>query len=223
MGELTAEIPKPMLPVKGKPLIQHVLENLAAAGLREFAVVVGYQSASIESFLSRSHLSIAFLKQEPVNGTGAAAAMARDFTMGENFLLTFGDILCQPQAYLSCMNELSENERTVAVVGVRDVEDPWQGAAVYETAGRIERIIEKPPKATSTTRWNSAGVFVFRDIVYQHLAKLTPSVRGEYELTSALESMLTDGLELRIGKMEGLWRDVGRPEDLAASESMIGI
>ena len=51
MGELTAEVPKPMLPVHGKPLIQHVLENLETAGLREFGIVTGYQSESIVSFL----------------------------------------------------------------------------------------------------------------------------------------------------------------------------
>jgi dTDP-glucose pyrophosphorylase len=223
MGDLTAEIPKPMLQVQGKPLIQHILEKLEIAGLREFAIVTGYQGKSIESFLGRWHLPITFLKQEPVNGTGTAAMLARAFTGGENFLLSFGDILCEPSAYLSCMNALSEGHRTVAVVGVKDVDDPWQGAAVYEAAGRIERIVEKPPIGTSATRWNSAGVYVFRDVVYQHLAKLTPSVRGEYELTSAIESMLAEGLELRIGRMDGQWRDVGRPEDLAAGESMTRI
>ncbi len=223
MGDLTAEIPKPMLPVQGKPLIQHILEKLEVAGLREFAVVTGYHAESILTFLRRWHRPITFLKQEPVNGTGAAALLAREFTKGENFLLSFGDILCQPVAYISCMDALSEGERTVAVVGVKNVDDPWQGAAVYESAGRIERIVEKPPIGTSTTRWNSAGVYVFRDAIYEHLAKLTPSVRGEYELTSAIESMLAAGLELRIGKMDGAWRDVGRPEDLAASERMLGI
>ena len=223
MGELTAEIPKPMLPVQGKPLIQHILEKLEAAGLREFAVITGYQSESIESYLGRWHLPITILKQDPVNGTGAAALLASEFTQGENFLLSFGDILCQPQAYLSCIAALSEGQHTVAVVGVKDVDDPWQGAAVYESAGRIERIVEKPPIGTSTTRWNSAGVYTFCNEVYEHLAKLTPSVRGEYELTSAIESMLASGLELRIGNMEGQWRDVGRPEDLAASERMMRI
>lgn len=222
MGELTAELPKPMLPVQGKPLIQHILERLEAAGLREFAVVTGYHAEAVESFLSRWHLPITFLKQEVVNGTGSAALLARNFTAGESFLLSFGDILCQPGAYLSCMTALAEGE-TVAVVGVKNVDDPWQGAAVYETAGRIERIVEKPPIGSSTTRWNSAGVYAFRDEVYGHLAKLTPSVRGEYELTSAIESMLAEGLELRIGIMDGQWRDVGRPEDLAASETIVGI
>ena len=217
MGALTAQTPKPMLLVHGKPLIQHVLENLEAAGLREFAVVTGYQSEAIVSFLSRWHLPIAFINQQTVNGTGAAALLAREFTGGDNFLLTFGDILCQPTAYTACVNALAEGAQTDAVVGVKDVDDPWQGAAVYESDGRIGRTVEKPPQGTSTTRWNSGGVFVFRDAVYGHLAKLKPSVRGEYELTSAIESMLAAGLELRIGRMEGDWRDVGRPEDLAAA------
>ena len=114
MGELTAMTPKPMLLVHGKPLIQHVLENLEAAGLQEFAVVIGYRPEAIVSFLSRWHLPIAFIHQKPVNGTGAAALLAREFTGGDHFLLTFGDILCQPAAYTSCINALAEGDHTVA-------------------------------------------------------------------------------------------------------------
>ena len=214
MGELTSQLPKPMLPVQGKPLLQHVLERLESAGVREFAIVTGYQSEAIVTHFANWHLPIAFLLQQVVNGTGAAALLTREFAAGEPFLLTFGDILCQPESYLACMSALTPD--TSAVIGVKDVDDPWQGAAVYEQAGKISRIVEKPAKGTSSTRWNSAGVFIYRPVFFDHLAKVTPSVRGEYELTTALETMLAAGLELRIAPVEGDWHDVGRPEDLQA-------
>jgi dTDP-glucose pyrophosphorylase len=203
-----------MLQVQGKPLLQHVLERLEAARIREFAIIVGYQSEAIITHFENWHLPITFLVQQVVNGTGAAALLAREFAADEPFLLTFGDILCQPESYLACMRALTPG--TSAVIGVKDVEDPWQGAAVYEQAGKISRIIEKPPRGTSTTRWNSAGVFLYRPVFFDHLVRITPSVRGEYELTTALETMLDAGLELRIGPLEGDWLDVGRPEDLQA-------
>lgn len=111
---------------------------------------------------------------------------------------------------------LEDHANTAAVLAAKDIDDPWQGAAIYEESGRITRIIEKPPKGTSTTRWGSAGFYGFRPVIFNYLARLTPSVRNEYEITSAFEMMLSDGLELRLSPVVGDWRDIGRPEDLAA-------
>ena len=137
----------------------------------------------------------------------------------EPFLLTFGDILCEAPAYVRCAQVLEDHPQTVAVLGVRDVDDPWQGAAVYEHDGRVTKIIEKPPRGTSTTRWNSAGLYAMRPAVFPYLDRLVPSPRNEYELTSIFEMMLQEGVEVRISAIEGRWRDVGRPEDLDAVNS----
>ncbi len=217
MGQMTEEIPKPMLPVQGRPMLEHILERLAAAGVARFLVIVGYQHEAIESHFSNWPLPVEFRLQQPVNGTGSAALLARDFAANEPFLLTYGDILCDAREYTRCGDILAGNSGTAAVLAVKAVDDPWQGAAVYEENGRIQRIIEKPPKGTSTTCWNSAGFYAFRPVVFDYLAGLQPSPRNEYELTSAFDMMLADNLDLRISPVQGAWRDVGRPEDLAAA------
>lgn len=217
MGAITEELPKPMLPIAGRPMLEHILERLSASGLKKFLIVVGYHGEAIQNHFRHSNFNIEYAVQEPVNGTGSAALLAREFA-GENpFLLTFGDILCDAAEYGSAVSKLSGNTR--AVLAVKAVDDPWQGAAVYAEEGRITKIIEKPPKGTSKTPWNSAGFYCFRPVVFRYLAALKPSVRNEYELTSAIDAMLADGLELRISPIEGEWRDVGRPEDLAAVNS----
>jgi NDP-sugar pyrophosphorylase family protein len=216
MGSMTEELPKPMLPVQGRPMLEHILERLAAAGIERFQIVVGYQRESIENYFSRWPVPIEFLVQAPVNGTGSAALLARKFTGNEPFLLTYGDILCDAAAYVHCGEVLLQDAAVAAVIAVKEVDDPWQGAAVYEEHGRVQRIVEKPPKGTSRTRWNSAGFYAFRPVVFEYLARLQPSPRNEYELTSALDAMLAENLDLRISPVQGAWRDVGRPEDLAA-------
>jgi NDP-sugar pyrophosphorylase family protein len=216
MGEITSETPKPMLPVRGKPMLEHVLDRLAAAGVEKFLIVVGYRREMIEQHFREWRLPVAFRVQDPVNGTGSAALLAREFAGEAPFLLTFGDILCDPSAYAGCARVLLDNPATRAVLGVKDVDDPWRGAAVYVEDGKIREVIEKPPIGTSTTRWTSAGLYAMRPVVFQYLERLEPSSRGEYELTSIFEMMLRDRLELRIAAVEGAWRDVGRPEDLAA-------
>lgn len=216
MGEITTETPKTMLNVRGRPMLEHVLSGLAEVGIESFFLVVGYRREMIEEHFRNWRLPIEFRVQEPVDGTGSAARLAREFAGDEPFLLTFGDIICEPRGYVSCGRELEAHPEAAAVMGVRDVEDPWQGAAVYAEGGRVSRVIEKPPRGTSTTRWNSGGLYGLRPLAFDYLDRLQPSARNEYELTTIFEMMLNESVEVRISPMEGLWRDVGRPEDLAA-------
>ncbi|MBV9761121.1 MAG: NTP transferase domain-containing protein [Acidobacteriaceae bacterium] len=216
MGAITEETPKPMLPIQGKPMLEHILERLASAGIERFLIVVGYRHESIERHFRSSPLAIEFRVQEIVNGTGSAAQLARGFTSGEPFLLTYADILCDSIEYTRCAETLRDHPAAAAVLAVKAVDDPWQGAAVYEDRGRILNIVEKPPRGASTTHWNSAGLYAFRPVLFDYLDRVVPSQRNEYELTSALDLMLAEGDELRISPIAGAWRDVGRPEDLAA-------
>jgi dTDP-glucose pyrophosphorylase len=219
MGGLTVETPKPMLPVQGRPMLEHILDRLAAAGVEKFLVVAGYRREAIEAHFRHWRLPVQFRVQEPVNGTGTAARLAREFTHGEPFLLTYGDILCDASAYVRCGAVLEHYPATAAVLGVKVVDDPWRGAAVYVEAGLVRQVIEKPPKGTSNTQWGSAGLYALRSDVFPYLDRLQPSERNEYELTSIFDMMIGDGLELRISAIEGAWRDVGRPEDLDAANA----
>ena len=219
MGSITDEVPKPMLPVNGKPMLEHIIERLSQAGIKKFLVVVGYRGEIIKKHFQNLPFNIKFKVQNPVNGTASAALLAEDFIRKKPWFLTYGDILCDPAEYTRCISILDQHPATSAVVAVKEVDDPWQGAAVYEIAGLISKIVEKPPQGTSMTRWNSAGFYLFQRVVFEYLHRVQPSPRGEYELTSALDGMLGDRLELRISAIAGDWRDVGRPEDLAAVNS----
>src|SRR5437764_6320398 len=96
MGDITTEIPKAMLPVRGKPLLEHVLDALALAGVERFLMVVGYRREVIEDHFRNWCLPVEFRVQEPINGTGAAARLAEEFAGNDPFLLALGDILCDP-------------------------------------------------------------------------------------------------------------------------------
>ena len=216
LQEVTGDLPKPLLPLHGKPLVEHVLDSLRAAGFGRFLLVVGYRH---ELFYARfaGDRSVHFTLQDPVDGTGSAARLAQPFTGVAPFLLMFGDILASPDDIGAVWQRLLGDERAAAVIAVKEVDDPWQGAAVYETGGVVEEIIEKPPFGTSSTRWNSAGIFAFRPAVFEALRRIQRSPRGEYELTSALQVLLDDGRRVLAQPLRHAWRDVGRPEDVAAA------
>lgn len=216
LNEVTQGLPKPLLPLHGKPLVEHVLDALRAAGFGRFLLVVGYRH---ELFYARfaPDRSIHFALQDPVDGTGSAARLAEPFVAGSPFLLMFGDILASPEDIQAVWQRLMEDARAAAVIAVKEVEDPWQGAAVYETGGVVTEIIEKPPRGTSRTHWNSAGIFAFRPAIFPALAQIGRSPRGEYELTDGIRKLLETGHRVLAQPLAHAWRDVGRPEDVRAA------
>ena len=195
-------------------MLAHQMDRFSAAGIERVCVVIGYRAEMIRDYF-RAHpprgIELEYAVQAVPNGTGSAALLARQFVSEESFLLTFGDILVDPQVYLK-LYELSPGSEIV--LALARIDDPYRGGAVYVEGNRVVRIIEKPPKGTSTTNFVSAGIYLFRREIFDRLARLVPSVRGEYDLTDAIQGTVRAGKPVRCFEVPGFWRDVGRPEDL---------
>ena len=95
------------------------------------------------------------------------------------------------------------------------------GGAVYVEGDRVTKIIEKPPKGTSTTHWNNAGIYVFRKSIFEALDNVELSPRGEYELTDAVHAIVNSDEPVAWYAIEGFWRDIGRPEDIEHAEGFL--
>jgi NDP-sugar pyrophosphorylase family protein len=215
MGELTEDLPKPMLRIGGRPILEHLLERLIKAGYSEALIVTGYRAELIEDYFKNYRLPVRFVRQPVLNGTATAALLARAFVGSADFLLTFGDILADASVYREILNKLRQEPAAEAILGVKEVDDPYQGAAVYaDSEGRVTRIVEKPPRGASSTHWNSAGIYAFRTSIFEQLQRAPKSPRGEYELTSGVSQLIESGKLLRLFPIVGPWRDIGRPEDL---------
>ena len=216
LGSLTDDRPKPMVPIGCKPILEHVMDRLVLGAYTDALIVTGYHAEMVEGYFRDYPMRIQFRRQDVPNGTASAALLGREFCGPDAFLLVYGDCLAEAESYRGILDVLERDPEAEAALAVRDVDDPFQGAAVYVEDGRIVRIIEKPPKGTSTTRWNSAGFYSFRPSIFDELARVPLSPRGEYELTHAVEVLLSRGRVLRHFPVEGFWRDIGRPEDIDA-------
>jgi len=218
MKSLTDDCPKPMLRVDGRPLLAHVIERMEEAGVREVLVITGYRAELVEEYFAAhppAHARVSYRLQQPQNGTGSAALLGREFAGADPVLMTFGDILVASQIYRDLSVGLTGAE---AVLALKEVDDPYQGAAVYTEGERVTRIIEKPPQGASTTRWNNAGIFAFQPSIFTELERVPLSARREYELTEAIHQLLGGGYVLHWREIKGFWRDIGRPEDLPVAE-----
>ncbi|MBV9274399.1 MAG: nucleotidyltransferase family protein [Verrucomicrobia bacterium] len=212
MGELTAEIPKPMVEVRGKPILQHILEGLAAAGFRQALIVVGYRKQVIQNYFGNGDqlgLQLEYVEQTIQDGTGRVVGLAADFCADQPFLLSYGDILVDPGLYQRLQN-LGEADMLIAVKYSIDVS---KGGAVYlDPDSYLVDLREK--QSGADTYWYNAGIYLFRSSIFPFIAKLERSPRGEYELTDAIRAMATSGLKIKAIEIEGSWADVRDPEIL---------
>ncbi len=214
MRPLTNRRPKPLVPVAGRPIIEHIVGGLATAGVREICLVIGYLGEQLIDCLgdgTRLGARLTYVWQEEFLGTGAAVLLAEDFVGREDFVLGWGDIIVPPANYRRMVG-MYEHERPEAVLSVNWVRDPWEGAAVYVRDRHVVRIEEKPPRGTATTRFNNAGLFVFGPELLAFLHDTPPSPRGEIEVPSAIGAMLARGRRIRAHTIRGgYWSDVARP------------
>ncbi len=223
LGALTDDLPKPLLQVRGRPIIVRILEALIHARVSEFAVITGYRAEQLEYELgngAQAGVNLHYFRQGTLDGTARALALARRFLGDDPFVFAWGDVLVGSENYRSVIRAAALADGALAV---NDVDDPFAGAAVYvDEAMRIQRIVEKPPKGTSTTRWNNAGLGVLGPAVWPEIDRLEPSERGEYELPRAIAAMVEGGADLRAVPIQGPWFDVGTPENLDAARRAFG-
>jgi dTDP-glucose pyrophosphorylase len=216
MRELTAEVPKPMIEVRGKPVLQHIIEGLRDAGIRQFLVVVGYRADAVRNFFgdgSRRNIAIQYATQTVQDGTGRVLDLARDFVGDFPFILSYGDILVDP---VNCKRVADLPDNVEAVITVTRGEDVSKGGAVFLN-DRMELVDlrEKSQPGEATSPWYNAGLYAFRPSIFEFTAKLKRSPRGEYELTDAIRDLAQSGKKVRVLELTGQWADVRDPEILA--------
>jgi len=216
MRELTAELPKPMIEVRGKPVLQHIIEGLRDAGVRQFLIVVGYRADYVRNFFSDGsgyNISIQYATQAVQDGTGRVIDLSRDFVQQCSFILSYGDILVDPANYKRIAN-LPENME--AIVTVTRGEDVSKGGAVFvNDQMEVVDLREKTKPGEPTSQLYNAGIYAFRPSIFDFTAKLKPSPRGEYELTDAIRDLAQSGKKVQAVELTGGWADVRDPEILA--------
>jgi dTDP-glucose pyrophosphorylase len=216
MRELTSELPKPMIAVRGKPILLHIVEGLRDAGVTEFLIVVGYRADVVQDFFrdgSRFNVGINYKTQIVQDGTGKVVELGRAFVGTDAFILSYGDILIDPVNYRRLVRLDADTE---AIVSVKRDEDVSKGGAVFVNADfELIDLREKPKPGEPISPWYNAGVYAFRPSIFEYIAGLQRSPRGEFELTDAIRDLARSDKKVRALELTGDWADVRDPEILA--------
>ena len=171
MKELTNELPKPMLEVRGKPILLHIVEGLRAAGVTDFCIIVGYRAEVVRDFFgdgSKFGVRVSYATQVVQDGTGKVVELAREFAGSDAFVLSYGDILIDPANYA----RLTDLAGAEGIVTVKNNEGEMAKGGCVMVNDRFELIdlIEKPA-GPAPSPWYNAGVYTFRPSIFDFTAR----------------------------------------------------
>lgn len=219
---ITFSMAKQLVPVANKPILFYGLQDLAAAGIEDVAIIIAPQTGDeIRQTVgdgSKLGLNIEYIVQDEPLGLAHALKMALPFVGGDDVLMYLGDNLVK-QGVADVVKDF-ERDRPNCQILLTEVEDPSQfGVAELGPAGEVQRLVEKP----SNPRSNLAlvGVYLFDQTVTEAVNSIQPSARGELEITDAIQYLVTSGRDVRPSLVTGWWKDTGKKEDLLHANELV--
>ncbi|TFF96348.1 glucose-1-phosphate thymidylyltransferase, partial [Candidatus Thorarchaeota archaeon] len=222
MLPLSANRPKHLLPVAGKPILFHTLEALQKAGIKETLIVCGYRADQLsEAIESKSwkDMSISFVHQKERKGTAHAADHARDFVGEQDAILMYGDVMVHPESYEGLVKFHKRAKRDMSLT-VTEREDPTAYGIVIVKRKRAVGLIEKPSQHELHSNLVNAGVYIVGSSLWEAIDATDLSPRGEYELTDSIMMIIEKG---KVGaySLPSWWVDVGKPWDLLEANRLL--
>jgi mannose-1-phosphate guanylyltransferase/phosphomannomutase len=203
---LTSNQPKPMVPVVGKPCMEHILELLREHGMNEVIVTVAFLPQAIRSYFGGGEtlgMQVGYSVEESPLGTAGSVRLAAK-QLDETFLVISGDALCDLD--LTALVDFHKEKGAAVTIGLKSVENPLEfGIVVTDEEGRIERFLEKPSWGQVFSDTINTGIYVVEPEVLKHV----PSDRP-YDFSKELFPYLLEmGRPLYGYVMDGYWQDIG--------------
>src|SRR4029077_10343372 len=203
---LTSNQPKPMVPIVGKPCMEHILELLKQHGLEEVIVTVAFMPQAIRSYFGNGDtlgMSIEYSVEESPLGRAGSVRLASD-RLDETFLVISGDALCDVD--LTELIDTHKQKGAAVTIGLKSVENPLEfGIVVTDEEGRVERFLEKPSWGQVFSDTITTGICVLEPEVLRHVPTDRP-----YDFSKELFPLLLEmGRPLFGYAFEEYWQDIG--------------
>jgi glucose-1-phosphate thymidylyltransferase len=216
---LTYTQPKALIPIAGKTILSHIVDQLSEAGITEFIFIVGYLGEKIQDYVKQTYpnLTTHFVYQNERQGTGHAVELTKKLIGDEPIFVALGDTICEFD-----VKEIIDSPDSM--IGIRKVDDPRDfGVATIDENGFIEHLVEKPaiPKSNIAL----VGLYKINEtaVLFECLQQLfveNITTRGEYNLTDALSCMIQKGTRFRSFKVAN-WFDCGKKESILETNATL--
>ncbi|MFZ4815304.1 MAG: glucose-1-phosphate thymidylyltransferase [Phototrophicaceae bacterium] len=217
---VTLTTPKPLVPVANRPLIAYAIEMLKGGGMEEVGIVVD----SLDSMLvgrigdgAELGVKVTYIVQAEQKGLAHAVGLCQDFIGDEPFAMFLGDNIFQDK-----MGDFLRGFAASpyeAAIALGEVQDPQRfGVAVIED-GRVTSLVEKSKNPPSNLA--IAGVYMFRASIFEAIGRISPSARGEFEITDAIHELVKADKAVQPYLLNGWWIDAGKPDAIIEANQLV--
>lgn len=219
MLPLSADVPKPMVPVLGRPFLYYVLTQLDLAGYTDIVVVTGFRSDTVEAFVRTLPFSVQVVDQHKQfgsthHGTAMPVKAVRSLMGNEPFVYMYGDSLFSVQD----LEKMNISDGLSRVARFRFDHSPAFGQVVMDWEGYVQTINEKPKEKVSD--FVNVGLYTVSPEALPVLDELQPSPRGEYEMTDVINT-LAPQKKVKAVDLRDWWVDFGKPDDVQLVENFL--
>jgi mannose-1-phosphate guanylyltransferase/phosphomannomutase len=203
---LTSNQPKPMVPIVGKPCMEHIVELLRQHGFEDIIVTLAFMPQAIRGYFGAGEahgVSIRYSVEEAPAGTAGSVKLA-ETALDEPFLVISGDALCDID--LRKLVQFHQEKEAIVTIGLKSVDNPLEfGIVVTDSDGRVERFLEKPSWGQVFTDTINTGIYVLDPEVLRHIPDDRP-----FDFSKELFPLLLEmGRPIYGYVADGYWQDIG--------------
>lgn len=218
---VTLTTPKPLVPVANRPLIAYALDMLKGGGMEDVGIVVNSLDSPLVKRIGDGKwlgVNVTYIVQEEQLGLAHAVGLCKEFVGDEPFAMFLGDNIFQDK--MADLLRNFEASEYAGAIALGEVPDPSRfGVGVIEN-GRVVQLLEKPKDPPS--KYAVAGVYMFRpELVFDAISRITPSARGELEITDAIQLMISEGKNIQSYIVDGWWIDAGKPDAIINANQLV--
>jgi glucose-1-phosphate thymidylyltransferase len=219
---LTHTAAKQLVPVGNRPILFHVLDNLKNAGVDDVGIVISPETGNaVRDAVGDGKswgMRIEYILQSEPLGLAHAVKIAQPYLGADSFVMYLGDNLIG--AGIRDYRDRFEESGAQASILLKTVENPSSfGIAEVDDQQRVIRLVEKPKEPKSN--FALVGIYFFKPEIHQAISRISPSWRGELEITDAIQGLLDGGGEVLSDRVEAWWLDTGKKDDLLTANTVV--
>ena len=219
---LTHTAAKQLVPVGNRPILFHVLDNLKSAGVNEAGIVISPETGNaVREAVGTGEpwgMRVEYIVQSEPLGLAHAVKVAQPYLGSDAFVMYLGDNLIG--SGISDYRGRFERSDAQASILLKEVENPSSfGIAEVDSQQRVVRLVEKPKEPKSNLAL--VGIYFFTPAIHEAISRISPSWRGELEITDAIQNLLDAGGEVLSDRIDSWWLDTGKKDDLLTANTVV--